>query len=148
MDLMPNYDIREREKQLFDWFIEFEKDRNIDKSKPAEEQNPVLVMYQNWISQSSDTSESLEYRHKILKESLLSKINNLELKDPKRNFDDAQRQVIFRKNNGICQICGKQCEWNDWEADHIIPWSKGGKTCIENGQVLCVKCNSKKSDSL
>ena len=147
MDLMPNYDIRERENDLSKWFVDFEYRRNQDKMKEAEQQDPVLVLYQRWISNSSDTSESLTYRHKVLKEDLLSSIRNLPLKDPKRTFDDAQRQVIYRRDNGICQICGKKCEWNDWEADHIIPWSKGGKTEIENGQVLCIACNSKKSDN-
>ena len=49
---------------------------------------------------------------------------------------------------GGYQICGKECDWNDWEADHIVPWSKGGKTEIENGPVLCPTCNSKKSNNL
>ena len=31
------------------------------------------------------------------------------------------------------------------EADHITPWSEGGKTEIENGQMLCRECNRKKS---
>ena len=147
MDLKPNYDIRDREKEIADWFIDFELRRKQDKLKEAEEQDPVLVLYQRWISNSSDTMESLSYRHKVLKEDLLSNVKNLPLKDPKRNFDDAQRQVIYRRDKGICQECGKKCEWNDWEADHIVPWSRGGKTEIENGQVLCPSCNSKKSDN-
>ena len=147
MDLMPNYDIRNREQDLYNWFIKFESYRIDDLSKEAEKQSPILVLYQRWISNSSDTYESLTYRHKVLKEDLLSNVRNLPLKDSKRTFDEAQRQVIYRRDNGICRICGKKCEWNDWEADHINPWSKGGKTEIENGQVLCPTCNSKKSDS-
>lgn len=147
MDLMPNYDIRGREQEIYDWFLEFENNRSIDRMREAEEQDPVLVLYQRWISNSSDTYESLTYRHKVLKESLLAKVKKLPLKDPQRSFDEAQRQVIYRRDKGICQKCKKHCDWNDWEADHIIPWSKGGQTEIENGQVLCPSCNSSKRDN-
>lgn len=148
MDLLSNYDIKGRQEQLHEWFINFEKERNIDKEKETENQNPVLVSYQNWISQGSDTAESLRFRHSILKESLLKAIPDLALKDPKRDFDEAQRQVIYRRDNGICQMCGAECEWNKWEADHVKPWNRGGQTKIENGQVLCEHCNSVKHDTI
>ena len=147
MDMMPNYDIREREKEFADWFIKFEYNRSLEEQKPADEQDSRLVIYHEKTSNSSDTFDSLMYRHNLLKENLLANVPNLPLRDSRRNFDDAQRQVIFRRDNGICKVCGKKCEWNEWEADHIKPWSKGGQTEIENGQVLCPTCNLKKSDS-
>ena len=47
---------------------------------------------------------------------------------------------------GICKKCGKHFELDQMEADHITPWSKGGKTLAENCQMLCKDCNRKKSD--
>ena len=35
-----------------------------------------------------------------------------------------------------------------WEADHIIPWSKGGRTISENGQLIAKRINRAKSDSV
>lgn len=37
-------------------------------------------------------------------------------------------------------------EFEEMEGDHIVPWSKGGKTVPENLQMLCRRCNAVKSD--
>lgn len=148
MELIPNYDVKDRESDIAKWFIDFEANRAADEMKAPEEQDPRLVVYHERVSHSSDSEDSLLYRHNFLKESLLATVHNLPQKDSKRNFDEAQRQVIYRRGNGICKMCGVHCDWNNWEADHIVPWSRGGKTEIENGQVLCPSCNSKKRDQL
>ncbi|MBE6331365.1 MAG: HNH endonuclease [Bacteroidales bacterium] len=36
-----------------------------------------------------------------------------------------------------CKICGKKFELEKMEADHITPWSQGGRTIAENCQMLC-----------
>ena len=45
----------------------------------------------------------------------------------------------------ICPVCGKHFEIEEMEADHIDPWHSGGKTVIENCQMLCKPCNRRKS---
>lgn len=35
-------------------------------------------------------------------------------------------------------------EYEEMHADHIVPWSKGGKTVPDNCQMLCRDCNLKK----
>jgi 5-methylcytosine-specific restriction endonuclease McrA len=69
---------------------------------------------------------------------------DLVLLDPKREFDYFEKVVIYRRDKGICQLCGKNVEWKDYEADHVYPHAKGGPTRIENGQVLCGSCNASK----
>ena len=68
--------------------------------------------------------------------------------DPRRLFDEDQKITIFARDKGICQIGSEKVTEHTWHADHIIPWIKGGKTTIENGQVLCIKCNLHKKDRL
>ena len=55
-------------------------------------------------------------------------------------------------NLGVCQIrikCpGAKLTWGEWHCDHRVPWSKGGKTTVDNAQVACCACNIAKSDTL
>lgn len=63
-----------------------------------------------------------------------------------REFDDKQKRVLYEKCKGICKKCGNHFEINEMHCDHIKPWSKGGKTEISNGQMLCASCNEQKSN--
>ena len=56
-----------------------------------------------------------------------------------RAFTDSQKLQVHSKQKGKCKKCGKKFDINQMEADHIKAWSKGGKTIIENCQMLCVK---------
>ena len=62
-----------------------------------------------------------------------------------RAFTDVMKQRTFAKQNSKCNYCEKKFEFSQMEADHIIPWYKGGKSVEENCQMLCIKCNRKKS---
>lgn len=62
-----------------------------------------------------------------------------------RGFTDSQKREVFEKQKGICNICNKEFEINEMEADHITPWHEGGKTNIENCQMLCKEDNRRKS---
>jgi len=63
-----------------------------------------------------------------------------------RAFSESQRRAAFERQQGICAKCGKKSGLNGMEADHITPWSKGGKTVPENCQMLCLDCNRRKSN--
>ena len=63
-----------------------------------------------------------------------------------RAFENSMKRSAYEKQKGICKKCGKHFEIEQMEADHITPWSKGGKTTAENCQMLCKECNRRKSD--
>ena len=63
-----------------------------------------------------------------------------------RAFDDDIKRETYENQGGICPHCGQKFEIEQMDADHIIPWSKGGKTVRENCQMLCAECNRKKGN--
>lgn len=66
----------------------------------------------------------------------------------RRSFSISQKTTKYEQQDGICPICGKKFALSEMEGDHIIPWWNGGKTVIENLQMLCKKCNRTKGGSL
>lgn len=62
-----------------------------------------------------------------------------------RTFTSNVKREAYERQNGICPICKNKFSINEMEADHINPWSKGGKTIAENCQMLCKEDNRIKS---
>ena len=58
---------------------------------------------------------------------------------------------VMQRDNFKCCICGASPAKDSsvvLHVDHIVPWSKGGKTELDNLQTLCSNCNYGKSDDL
>lgn len=66
---------------------------------------------------------------------------------PKSVRDDLKDESIDR-HGLVCPKCGVEVSADDLVIDHIQPFSKGGRTSINNSQVLCKWCNSEKSDHM
>ena len=63
-----------------------------------------------------------------------------------RQFDDDDKRTAYETQKGVCPKCVGSFAYEEMEGDHIVPWSKGGKTVLENLQMLCRRCNAIKSD--
>ena len=63
-----------------------------------------------------------------------------------RAFPESMKREAYERQKGICPVCGTHFEIDEMQADHITPWSKGGKTIAENCQMLCADCNRRKSN--
>lgn len=63
-----------------------------------------------------------------------------------RAFTESQRRSMYEKQDGYCKICKDKFNLSEMHGDHIKPWSKGGKTTLENGQMLCSQCNQTKGN--
>lgn len=149
---LERYVMQGRDDDLRKWFLAFEGARAAEESLPEDERDPELLAYKERTSHSTDAEDSIEWRQEFILRKFFEAVPDIELKDNQRLFSHEQRLAIFRRDKGICRAklkCeGVKCEWDAWEADHIVPWSKGGKTVVSNGQVACVPCNSAKSASI
>jgi 5-methylcytosine-specific restriction endonuclease McrA len=63
-----------------------------------------------------------------------------------RAFTDNQKREAYERQKGICPVCRKKYNIGEMHADHITPWSKGGKTIADNCKMLCAEDNRRKSD--
>ena len=66
-----------------------------------------------------------------------------------RDINLRLRFKVLRRDNFKCCSCGASPAKDpgvELHVDHIFPWSKGGKTVLENLQTLCSKCNGGKSN--
>ena len=68
-----------------------------------------------------------------------------------RAFDEKTALEVYEEQGhkcvgANCPEHGRELEFYEMEADHIVPWSKGGKTVKENCQMLCRHCNRTKSN--
>lgn len=74
-------------------------------------------------------------------------INDYNKKQQRKLMTDDLKQKIKIRDNFTCQYCGKYMpDEVGLHIDHIIPISKGGKSISSNLQILCSKCNGKKSN--
>jgi len=72
-------------------------------------------------------------------------------RDPQRLFSTPQKREIFSACQYRCEyprlILGR-CKHKATQADHVFPWSLGGRTEVSNGAGLCARHNQHKSNHI
>ncbi|OHX26771.1 hypothetical protein BKX95_08390 [Streptococcus iniae] len=75
---------------------------------------------------------------------------------------DISLEVLYKRDKGICYLCGDKCNYSDCvrtettftsgktypSIDHIVPIARGGKHAWDNVKLAHHYCNSMKSDIL
>lgn len=97
---------------------------------------------------ASGISPNVKYDQRALEDMPLHKIMEC---DP--SYGQKIKNAVFNSaaENGTyrCACCGMTSPHKkDFQIDHIVPMSKGGKTVIGNLQLLCRKCNGTKGDNV
>lgn len=111
----------------------------------SEDDNEVLIFSDN----RQQTQGEIAIRQRIIRQLFFEYSEDsdvdIRVKDSQRRFSEAERIAIYRRDEGLCQKCLEKgstedealVPWEQYDADHVLPHSKGGRTEIENAQVLC-----------
>lgn len=115
----------------------FYNEHKDDKLKAQDLENQIVALIDD---------DEVENKKSIYEYLLTGNENILSL----REFDEKTKIKKYEEQKGICVAKKAKCgnahfEYDEMEADHIIPWSKKGKTVYENCQMLCRQDNRIKS---
>lgn len=69
---------------------------------------------------------------------------NLACKLSKRTFSETDKRTAYERQKGVCPITGEELPIEEMQADHIIPWWKGGTTTLDNLQMISKTANARK----
>lgn len=58
-----------------------------------------------------------------------------------RVFSDKDKRTKYEQQNGICPVCNEHYEFEQMQGDHIVEWVNGGKTTLDNLQMVCHNCH-------
>lgn len=142
-----------------DWLVKIDaspdaiatETRHIEQIREQQAEERRQIELENQEREKAEIARQIKERHrrreleKIVRQEL---IDNGELFGDKTERPPIPREVVdavYRRDGGRCVYCGST---EDLQLDHIIPFSKGGATTIENLQLLCRKCNLEKSNKI
>jgi hypothetical protein len=99
-----------------------------------------VAEFLNTVVSSTTLEEPRKTRDRVTR-SLL--IPHLVPKDPKRSFTEEEKRIIWDLSpSKTCAFCGQKVEtFEDYEPNHKVRHTDGGKTEISNGEVAHRRCN-------
>lgn len=150
--------------------IELKKIQDIEKRKQryiknfVSEEKECKFCGEKFITQYKKSkifcSEECAHKNENLQKRLAEKRRKNRIKNTKKIDSDITLPKLFERDNGLCGICGKQTNYEDFiikegvfivgntypSIDHIKPLSKYGTHTWDNVQLACKLCNSIKCD--
>lgn len=128
-------------------FMEFEKRNIVGKEQVIKDAFISMITSDNEIIASIERGTYGTPQVKLRTEKwfkILRDIVGYPKKDS-RVYTYEDKEFLFKKSKGICQICkNKIYSIDDAHVDHIERFSEGGETTLKNGQITHRYCNLKK----
>ena len=101
----------------------------------------ALEAFIQFINSDKDIEEVSE------EETTISKDSEVVFKHKTKRFPSERLKVqVLMRDGNKCRLCGITVTGESIHFDHILAWSKGGETTLENIQVLCETHNLAKGN--
>ncbi len=114
--------------------------------KTLSPRDELFRQYLSAVREGSDSEPNRRKRHEILN-GLLEPL--FEIKDQQRLFSAEQRRILWNTaDERVCNECGRKLDWKDFQADHVKPYSLGGRSVLDNAAILCSTHNAAKGKKL
>jgi 5-methylcytosine-specific restriction endonuclease McrA len=116
------------------------------RAKGARPDQELYREYLITVSQMTDDVSQRRKREHILGNILRSLFSK---KDSQRGFTGEQRRIMWNSSvNRVCvhSACSAKITWDDFTIDHINPYSKGGRSQLDNAALMCRAHNSSKGN--
>lgn len=148
-DMTERYGHRRLYSLMKNFLTDFEVTRKQNLQLPEEKQDPGLTEFSRRSQQATNDRENLRWRSNYLSREFLKANPEVKVKDKKRAFTDEERHVIWELGQRKCARCGEElADIDDMQADHIVQWSFGGETSLQNARCLCASCNQEIKETL
>lgn len=130
---------REREEERRQYDIWWAREGKDEARKAAEER------MKKEIADKLKEKQRRQELEKIVRQELIEKGELFGDQAKRPPIPKEVADAVYSRDRGKCVYCGST---ENLQFDHIIPFSKGGATSVENLQLLCQKCNLEKSNKI
>lgn len=139
---------RRRQREEYEQFLAEEKRKTESLEYKIAQAERMKAAAEREKAEIAAKLKEQQRRRELEKQVRLDLIDSGELFGDQTKRPRIPREVVdavYKRDGGRCQECGTT---EDLQLDHIIPFSKGGATTVENLQLLCGKCNRAKSNKI
>ena len=109
---------------------------------------PYWSQYGVFTRTGSDKGPRIFQRHAFYVEKMLNNMPSITLKDPKREYSQAERELIYFRQKKMCAVCDTEVIWADVEIHHVVEHQQGGKTELKNAALVHASCHPKSADAV
>jgi len=111
----------------------------------------ALESFVLWANRDDNSEEKNNIEIECYKDKKAEQVAvSVEKRNTSRYLSDRLRFKVLLRDNFSCKSCGASPANSVGvllHVDHIIPWSKGGETVLENLETKCSKCNLGKGNA-